>query len=40
MESEPAKLFVPFPDGKGAMPKMYKLYGRKIILFKFPEGTI
>ena len=30
MKSEPAKLFVPFPDGKGAMPKMYKLYGRRI----------
>ena len=29
MGSEPAKLYVPFPDGKGAMPKVYKLYGRR-----------
>jgi hypothetical protein len=30
MRDEPAKLFVPFPNGKGVMPKMYKLYGRRI----------
>ena len=30
MESEPAKLYVPFPDGKNLIPKMYKLYGRRI----------
>jgi len=30
MESEPAKLYVPIPNGKNLMPKMYKLYGRRI----------
>ena len=30
MESEPAKLYVPIPNGKNLIPKMYKLYGRRI----------
>ena len=30
MESEPAKLYVPIPNGKNLMPKMYKLFGRRI----------
>ena len=30
MESEPAKLYVPIPNGKNLIPKMYKLFGRRI----------
>ena len=30
MRDEPAKLYVPIPNGKNIMPKMYKLYGRRI----------
>ena len=30
MRDEPAKLYVPFPNGKNLIPKMYKLYGRRI----------
>lgn len=30
MRDEPAKLYVPIPNGKNLIPKMYKLYGRRI----------
>ena len=30
MKDEPAKLYVPIPNGKNIMPKMYKLFGRRI----------
>ena len=30
MRDEPAKLYVPIPNGKNIMPKMYKLYRRRI----------